>query len=316
MKSKLSWSYPIIVPYKVGNIYIEPTNRCNLRCIMCPHSKLKMKEGFIDWDLFLKIVDDVSSYNPNAFIQLFYVGESLLHPRILEMIRYLKQNNLRIHLATNATVLNEKMAHGLINAGLDYITFSFDGTDKETYESIRIGANYESVLENILRFLRVKNEEKANIHTVIEIIEMSTTKDKIPAFTKRFNGLPVDEIRIKPFLGWAGTIKYSKMAVKAHSEPNYPCNRPWRMLAITWDCLFLPCCVDSERKYVMGDAHNDSIEDIWNGEKIQYLRKKLKDGKYNEIELCKNCKDIEVLSERFTFPQINNDHTASTQQGI
>lgn len=264
-----------------------------------------MKKGFMDWDLFLKIVDDVSSYNPDAFIQLFYVGESLLHPRILEMIRYLKQNNLRVHLATNATILNKKRAYGLINAGLDFITFSFDGPDKETYESIRIGANYESTLENILRFLRIKNGQNANIHTVIEIIEMQTTKDKIPAFTKKFDGLPVDEIRIKPFLSWAGTIEYSKMATKAHSEPNYPCNRPWRMLAITWDGLFLPCCVDAERKYVMGDAHSDSVEDIWNGEKIQYIREKLKNGKYDEVELCKNCKDIEVLSERFTFPETN-----------
>jgi radical SAM protein with 4Fe4S-binding SPASM domain len=280
---------------------------------MCPHSKLKIKEGFMDWDLFLKIVDDVSLYNPDAFIQLFYVGESLLHPRILEMIRYLKQNNLRIHLATNATVLNEKMAYGLINAGLDFITFSFDGVNKETYESIRIGANYESVLENILRFLRIKDEEKANIHTAVEIIEINATKDEIPVFVNRFDGLPVDEIRVKPFLSWAGTVGYNKMAVKTPGKPNYPCNRPWRMLAITWDGLFLPCCVDAEKKCIMGDAHSDSIEDIWNGEKIQELRKKLKDRKYNEIELCRNCKDIEVLSKRFTFPEINNNRTAGTK---
>ena len=313
MTNKLPWSYPIIVPYKVGNIYVEPTNHCNLRCIMCPHNKVKMKEDFMDWGLFLKIADDVSSYNPKAFIQLFYVGESLLHPRILDMIRYLKQKNLRIHLATNATVLNEKMAYGLINAGLDFITFSFEGVDKETYESIRRGANYESVLENILGFLRIKDKEEANIHAVIEMIEMNATKDKIPAFTNIFDGLPVDEIRIKPFLGWAGTVDYNKMAVKTHSKPSHPCNRPWRMLAITWDGLFLSCCVDSERKYVMGDAHSDSIEDVWNGEKIQHLRKKLKDGQYNDIELCRNCKDIEVLSKRFTFPKINNDYTTSTQ---
>lgn len=258
------------------------------------------------WDLFLKIADDISSYNPGTFIQLFHVGESLLNPRTVEMIRYLKQKNLRAHLATNATLLNKKMAYALINAGLDFITFSFEGVDKETYESIRIGANYESVLENILRFLRIKNERKSGIRTVIEIIEMKTTKDKIPDFIKKFDGLSVDEIRIKPLQSWAGTIDYDKLAVRAQSESDQPCNRPWRMLTITWNGLFLPCCVDSERKYVMGDAHNDSIEDVWNGQRIQHLRKKLRDGKYNEIELCKNCKDIAVLSRRFTFPKIDN----------
>lgn len=210
-------------------------------------------------------------------------------------------------MATNATLLNEKKAYEIIDAGLDFITFSFEGVDKETYESIRKGANYEGVLENILRFLRIKDEQNAGIRTVIEIIEMRTTTDKIPDFTKKFDGLSVDEIRIKPLQSWAGTIDYDKLVVRTNSEPDYPCNRPWRMLAITWDGLFLSCCVDSERKYIMGDAHNDSIEDVWNGEKIQYLRNKLRDGKYNEIELCRNCKDKKLLSERFTFPKINND---------
>jgi len=313
MAEELSWSYPVSAWYKVGNIYIEPTNHCNLRCIMCPHSKLEMKEGFMDWDLFLKIVNDISLYNPETFIQLFYVGESLLHPRILEMLRHLKQNNFRVHLATNTTLLNEKMAYGLINAGLDFITFSFEGVDKETYESIRIGANYESALENILGFLRIKDKEKTNIHIAIEIIEMNATKDKIPVFADRFKGLPVDEIRIKPFLGWAGTVGYNKIAVKPSGRTNYPCNRPWRMLAITWDGLFLPCCVDARREYIMGDAHNDSVADIWNGEKMQDIRKKLKNGEYNEVELCKNCSDIEVLSKRFTIPEINNSNTANVK---
>jgi radical SAM protein with 4Fe4S-binding SPASM domain len=209
-------------------------------------------------------------------------------------------------LATNATLLNEKKAYAIIDAGLDFITFSFEGVDKETYESIRIGANYESVLENILRFLRIKDRQKANIHIVIEIIEMKTTEDKISNFSRKFDGLPVDEIRVRPLLSWAGTIDYDKMAVMPQSELDYPCNRPWRMLAITWDGFFLPCCVDSKRQYVMGDAYNDSIEDVWNGEKIKYLREKLRNGKYDEIELCRNCKDIEVLSKRFTFPKIDD----------
>ena len=39
--------------------FIEPTNACNLSCIMCPNAKLSNKY-FMDFDLFRKIVDDIN----------------------------------------------------------------------------------------------------------------------------------------------------------------------------------------------------------------------------------------------------------------
>lgn len=296
------WDYPPVAPYTIGNIYIEPTNRCNLRCVMCPHSAVTMKEGFMEWGLFVKIVEDIASYHPDAFIQLFYVGESLLHPRILDMVELLKRSGMRIHLATNATLLTEEIARGLIDAPLDQITFSFEGTDKETYESIRIGAKYERVMENITRFLRRNAQAGGCVHTVVDIIEMDSTQGKIPALVEAFDGLAVDEITRKPFLGWAGTMAHANLADRPREVPKCVCNRPWRMLAITWDGLYLPCCVDSQRKCVLGDAHRDSIEDAWNGPVMQDLRRKIKAGQYDEVELCRGCEDVEALSQRFSPP--------------
>ncbi len=304
MTNAYTWPYPDVVPYPVGNLYIEPTNRCNLRCVMCPQSKIALKKGLMDWDLFVKIVEDVVSYNPDTFIQLFYLGESLLHPRILDMVSLLKQNGLRVHLATNATLLDEAMARGLIRAGLSHITFSFEGTDRQTYESTRIGADYFKVLEHITGFIRLRDEAKAAVRAVVEVIEMDSTRDSLDDFIDRFRKQGVDEVRVKRLLGWAGTVDRGPFGGAEEGAVTYPCNRPWRMLAITWDGLYLPCCVDAERKCVLGDAHEDDIADSWNGDKMRRLRAALRERDYDAIELCRDCKDVEALSERFTFPDV------------
>ena len=112
--------------------FIEPTNACNLSCIMCPNSRLSNNECFMDFNLFKKIIDEIKYVA--KVIRLNYRGEPLLHPKIIEMIRYCKENTFaRISLSTNGTLLNTKLSEKLIRIGIDEIIFSLDSNSPETY---------------------------------------------------------------------------------------------------------------------------------------------------------------------------------------
>ena len=50
---------------------------------------------------------------------------------------------------TNATLLNDTISKKIIDSGVDVVFFSVDGASKETFEKIRVGANFERVKENI-----------------------------------------------------------------------------------------------------------------------------------------------------------------------
>ena len=64
---------------------IESTAKCNLSCTMCPGTDLlTLGKGNMDFGLYKKIVDAV---NP-VFLTLAQFGEPLLHPKIVEMVRY------------------------------------------------------------------------------------------------------------------------------------------------------------------------------------------------------------------------------------
>lgn len=67
--------------------YIEPTNDCNLSCIMCPRKKSRKEVGYMSFDLFRHVVDQLADRNI-AQLSLHLTGEPLLHPRIVAMVRY------------------------------------------------------------------------------------------------------------------------------------------------------------------------------------------------------------------------------------
>lgn len=84
-------------------------------------------------------------------------GEPTAHPDIIRMVSALKSGGARVELVSNGTLLNEKMADGLLGAGLDRLWISFDGVNGPAFERVRQGARFKEVVENIKR-LRGKLE--------------------------------------------------------------------------------------------------------------------------------------------------------------
>src|SRR3989304_1940804 len=115
-------------------LWIEPTNKCNLKCVMCPNTQIPEDMlGFMPWDTYKKIIDEVGEFASSIYLLL--AGESLLHKDIYKMIRYARDNNIRPLLNTNGTVLaSEDHRNRLLESGAAHITFAFDGYNKETYE--------------------------------------------------------------------------------------------------------------------------------------------------------------------------------------
>src|SRR3989344_6615489 len=142
-------------------LHIEITNACNLDCVMCPRHDMKRKVGFMPMELFKKIIDQVPKGSKIA-ISLNLFGESFLHPKLYEMIKYAKQSNVgEVHLNSNITIINEHKARAILESGIDVLALSFEGTNKKTYEYLRIGSNFERVEENIKLILRIQKELNA-----------------------------------------------------------------------------------------------------------------------------------------------------------
>jgi radical SAM protein with 4Fe4S-binding SPASM domain len=279
------------VDYPFQWLMIEPTNRCNLRCVMCPQAgKLSRKKGQMEFSLFRKVLDEAADFVKS--VQLFHTGESLLHPRIFEMISYAAARNLYTLINTNGTLLDETKAHAILDSGLDSLSFSFDSFDRATYERIRSGARYEKTLENIERFLKLKAQRgESRPQTIIEIIDMVDTRPHLEAFASRARDMGFDEVRVWKFHNWTDPdpVVESHSPFSTNGSSYYPCEYPFMQLAVYWDGTVVPCCMDYDATYPLGDAREKGLREIWNGPRLAALRRSMRSKRTKKVPLCEDC---------------------------
>jgi radical SAM protein with 4Fe4S-binding SPASM domain len=285
----------IILDYMPLRLWVELTNICNLKCRMCPNSSPgKSPRGYMSLKTFQKIIDQTHQHVYD--INLCHRGESLLNKDIAGMVAYAKKMKVATRLNTNATVLDEKMSRELIEAGLDFISFSFDGLDPEKYEKIRIGAKYDQVLQNITTFLKLKKELRSPTpYTMIEILDLPGVDQdpkKLEQFRQHFNSLAVNKITVKPVHNWGGNIEIEDQNTAPGQTPqmNYcPCTNIWYAMVILWDGSVPLCVQDWHDDNTLGNINDCSIVAMWNSETIVNVRELLANEEHQQCEICSHC---------------------------
>ena len=88
-------------------------------------------------------------------VRMHNYGEPFIDRQLVEKVRYAKQKGIReVGMISNGSLITEKVARGMIEAGLDAINISVDAAGKEVFESTRLGLNYDKVIANIERLVR------------------------------------------------------------------------------------------------------------------------------------------------------------------
>lgn len=277
------------LPYHPVRLWVELTSFCNYRCIMCPNKDLKSEDsGEMDIALYKKIIDEAAAF---AFdVNLAHRGESLLHPRLTEAIAHAKAKSLYTRLHTNGSLLTESLSRRIIQSGLDRLSFSFDGYDKETYEKIRRGGDFTKTVGNIIRFLEIKKAMASRTpKTSVEVIGFDDRNRAQAArsrkeFEAKFRNLPLDGFVFKELHNWAGERR-----IRDRAGPYSVCPFPWNALVIFWNGAVLPCTQDFFGQQIIGDANTTSLKDIWNNKRMVELRATLAEGRVSDIRGCSRC---------------------------
>lgn len=281
---------------------LDITNACNLKCKMCARTimieKGNMQDvGFMKLD-FIKGLIDQGADNGLASIKFSFQGEPLLHPEIVEMVAYAKQKDIiDTMFNTNAMLLTEDKSAALLDAGIDNIFFSIDSVFKEHHEAIRPGADYDMIVENIETFLRLKDDKKKhNVQVGVNMVVMEENEDEIDMFVDKWSQV-VNTVNWGLDHHFILTKEHEKADGSYKTPNNFCCSQLWQRLIVTWEGQCLPCCLDVERKLVVGNAHTTPLQKIWLESPLyRQLRGKHSTGKFGEIERCSGC-SFAILSE-------------------
>lgn len=275
-------------------VLLDTISFCNLRCSMCVHKDMKRKQGVMDKRLFRKIIDEIASVDKNTRVWMVFFGEALIlkktSPSIFDHIKYAKDKGLTdVVLNSNANLLDEYAARGLIDSGLDALYVGLDAFKSNTYDKIRVGGDHKKVVDNIVRLIRIKKELKAEKPDIfVQFVEMDVNKDEKDDFIRFWNGNGV-KVKIRPKVSWAGLIDAPNLVLG--NKDRWPCHWLMQTMSIIDTGKAVTCAVDLDAKFVAGDVNKDSIRDIWNG-KLKSLRKCHIAKKWDDLPAhCRDCRD-------------------------
>ena len=265
---------------------IESTNLCNLDCFFCPRKEAVKGEGLIDYELFTRIVDECSAHGPIRKIGLHKDGEPLVHPRITDMVRHIRDTSAAavISFTSNAILLKEHKAEQLLEAGLNDVSFSIDATLRETYKQSKGRDKLELVETNIRRFIELKSPE---VKVTVKFIRMRENDGEEQRFIERWSDSGVD-ILITEYHDWSGSVRDSSL-LGIEATSSYACENPWYSLAVNWDGRVSICCVDWDSQAVVGDANQESIHEIWHGSALRSIRETHLAGRAHCMQPCDTC---------------------------
>lgn len=297
-KRRLQNKVPLRFPFLLN---IELTNICSEKCIWCPHDEMTRPQGFMDLDLFKRIIDECAQHEKLRRLYVHWMGEPLLHPKIIEMLEYAKKKDVAemIVIATNGTPLSEKMMAELIRVQVDELYLSIDAGTNETYKKLKGTKSFDKIEENIRNAMALKKKLNAKLpYLRLKCLDIDQNRHELELVKNKWGGV-VDTVFFEDdFSIWNGASDKVNQAVAnteaykknyGNLDTRYPCDRLWYMLAIHWNGKVSPCVCDWDGETVVGDLSKTSLADIWYSDDMRKFRKFHLENKYDQIPMCKVC---------------------------
>jgi hypothetical protein len=247
---------------------------------MCyrPH-RTDQNDGLMDFGLFKKGIDECVSFGLYS-IRLSWRGEPLLNPELPEMVEYAKRSGIKeVSFITNGVKMKADLAERLVEAGLDYLSVSIDGTFAK-YESIRKPAKFEETLENLRTLRRIRDARGGGFPRIRVNSIWSAVEENQEEYFSIFSPI-ADFITVNP--------DYDHSKKKTGIDPFHVCQYIYQRLTVMWDGTVPLCVCDKSKEVVLGRLGDASLRDMWSGETIGGVRASQIDGGTRDIPPCAKC---------------------------
>jgi len=290
-------------------VQIEPTQRCNFSCHMCPIDEIQAdtKED-LSLENFILLLDQLPS--TVKYITLSGLGEPFLNSDYIEMAKIAHSRGYLVEVYNNGSKFDKNI--------LPYVSelfFSLDAVDETLLKTVRKGINKDLVIENIKTAIDYRDSYKTlkvNINFCIHAQNQGEIEHILPLC----QALEIDHLHIQtvsnnyatnsesydsftPYVHKSHQINWSHIINFYTKEYNfsltiwYPrklkgfCNWTFSSLYVNKNMDVISCCQKVTNPLIFGNTKEMNILDIYNSEKMSAFRDAHLKGEY--LELCERC---------------------------
>jgi len=180
-------------------IGLEITRRCNLRCLHCnvggtPQKNIIETDKELSLDEIKALIDSVKVMG-TKYIGISG-GEPFLRKDIYDVIAYIKEKELGLHISSNGICITDKDARRINELGLDAISISLDSVTPQLHDKIRGVNGAFSKTVKAIENLQFYNDGRMRVG--ISSIMTDLNIGELPSIVDFAKSLGVDAIRFQP----------------------------------------------------------------------------------------------------------------------
>ena len=274
---------------KFKKIYIEITNKCNKTCSFCSEIQKRTKEMSIEE--FKIVISKIKKHTD--YIYLHVKGEPLIHTHFEEILEICEQNNMKINITTNGTLLDKRKKELKKYKCVRQINISLhsfeDDNESMQIEKILINTKQMNMQTNIIfvyRLWNIKNEKlsdknKRIINKIIKIHNISANNIEKIYKTNNY------KINNNLYLNKEKVFDWPSLGLNNNDSRGF-CYGLKSHIAILSDGTVVPCCLDSNGIIDLGNIFEENLEKILEKERTKKIINGFKSRTIVE-ELCKKC---------------------------
>lgn len=312
-------------------ILVALTSPCNAQCPHCPSTPANdggeirrtpgpdgNQENFLRPEWYKNMSDECATYG--ARLRLSSYGETMLHPKFVELVEYSSDRGVPTSIITNGSLLTPAKAECLIRAGVESIEISMETHDPELYPKLKVGLKFEKVLQNLkaLREIRdrlwsnpVGNHLTTKLRTFIIVSIVNQPKNPTIKEAEAFYQGIADHVSIRAFLTWGlDSLENQNPSRNHYLKNSTPCPYPYERCMVDPAGYIRLCPYDDQKKISpFGHLSTNSISETWQGVRWNEIRSCHgetfdTEAAATKAPLCEHCSDRRNRSWTFNYISI------------
>jgi radical SAM protein with 4Fe4S-binding SPASM domain len=308
-----------IVKFKEGKrpfpitMEVDLTNRCNHRCSFCFYAEhIAVDKSMLNTEIINKALTDAKTMGLKG-VSFTGGGEPMVHKEFVKVLKHARAAGLDCGLITNGSAINASNVQDLVT-NLKWIRISMGGGNRESYKYVQGVDHFDRVMENIKMLSRLNSESGQPVNIGVRVLVTEQNLGSLLNLANELTQFKINYLQLAPDMFtkdegkfWndnktQGIFRDSESILQTQNiklltagylkeQPrlDYPekCYAHFFQVAVTaeGDVIF---CKNARgaKDFIIGNINENTLEEIWNGEKNKSLEKWIKPS--NCGLLCKN----------------------------
>ncbi len=314
-RQRLADIIPLAHPF---TIYIEQTKFCNFKCYYCMHATHDKANGVfsqkghvmqhMDFELYQKLIEQLGILGIKRIV-FSGLGEPLMNPDFPNFVKYAVDAGIaeRIEVLTNGLLLTPAYSDALIAAGITNINISIQGIDALTYQHV-CGAkiDFDGFVQNLTYLYQHKGKCQIYIKSIDAVLKTEQDKEKFfGIFSPIADRVYVEHLVVMQQAVdelWNTVDQVRNLYGENFDQNRQVCAQCFYFLQAGVDGYVYPCSIPGlGKEFSIGNIQDNTLQEIWNGEKRKQHLRMMLSFKREKIEQCRNCSCFNCINDPMEY---------------